>query len=155
MPAVPGAPRRAMPVSELLIALREATVTGAPPAEVTGVAADSRAVQPGDCFVAVPGLRQDARRFVPEAVRRGATLVISEGAPVTGVAAAQIVVPSARLALARAAAAYYRFPSRAPHRGRNHRNKRQDDHVLSRGSALARTGPRSGCHRHHRLSLRR
>ncbi len=101
-----------MPVSELLAALPEKRVIGTPPATVAGVRADSRAVEAGDCFVAVPGLRQDARRFVPEAVRRGATLVITEGAPLAELPVAQVLVPSARTALGRVADAYYGHPSR-------------------------------------------
>jgi UDP-N-acetylmuramoyl-L-alanyl-D-glutamate--2,6-diaminopimelate ligase len=104
--------KRSLPVSELLAALGESTVVGTPPEAVTGIADDSRAVQPGDCFVAVSGLRQDARRFVPEASHRGATLVITEVPPLRDAAVPQIVVPSARLALARAAAAYHGHPSR-------------------------------------------
>lgn len=104
--------KRSMPVSELLAALGETTVVGAPPEAVTGIADDSRKVESGDCFVAVPGLRQDARRFVPEALSRGATLVITEAPALGNVAVAQIVVPSARSALGRAAATYYGHPSR-------------------------------------------
>jgi UDP-N-acetylmuramoyl-L-alanyl-D-glutamate--2,6-diaminopimelate ligase len=106
------ASRRPLSASDLMFALRQATVVGTLPAAVTGIAADSRKVEPGDCFVAVPGFRQDARRFVPEAVQRGATVIVVEGEPVPDLAVAQLVVPSARLALARVAAAYYRHPSR-------------------------------------------
>ena len=103
---------RAMPVSELLAALPEKTVVGRPPAGVSGITDDSRKVEPGHCFVAVPGFRQDARRFIPEAVQRGATLVITEGAALPDVGVAQVLVPSARAALGRAADAYYGHPSR-------------------------------------------
>jgi UDP-N-acetylmuramoyl-L-alanyl-D-glutamate--2,6-diaminopimelate ligase len=103
---------RAMPVSELLAALPEKTVVGRPPTGVSGIADDSRKVEPGHCFVAVPGLRQDARRFIPEAVQRGATLVITEGAGLPDIPVAQVLVPSARAALGRAADAYYGHPSR-------------------------------------------
>jgi UDP-N-acetylmuramoyl-L-alanyl-D-glutamate--2,6-diaminopimelate ligase len=100
-------------VSVLLDALPDKRLVGAPPATVTGLTADSRRVGPGDCFVAVPGLRQDARRFVPEAVGRGARLVVTEGDAVAGVDVAQVLVPSARLALARLAGAWHGHPSRA------------------------------------------
>jgi UDP-N-acetylmuramoyl-L-alanyl-D-glutamate--2,6-diaminopimelate ligase len=103
---------RTMPVSELLAALPEKTVVGRPPSTVTGVRDDSREVEPGECFVAVPGLRQDARRFVPDAVRRGAALVITEGGPLGEGAVPHVVVTSARAALGRVAAAYYGHPSR-------------------------------------------
>jgi UDP-N-acetylmuramoyl-L-alanyl-D-glutamate--2,6-diaminopimelate ligase len=105
--------RNDVSVSVLLDALPERRVIGAPPATVRGLTADSRRVQAGDCFVAVPGFKQDARRFVPEAVTRGAALVVTEGEPVAGVAVAQVLVPSARRALARLADAYHGHPSAA------------------------------------------
>ena len=37
-----------------------------------GITADSRAVKPGDLFVAVPGTKADGLRFVPQAARRRA-----------------------------------------------------------------------------------
>src|SRR3989440_11213992 len=103
---------REMPVSELLAALPVKTVVGAPPSSVASITDDSRRVEPGSCFVALLGLRQDARRFVPEAVRRGATLIVTEGEPLSGVSVAQVLVPSARESLARLADTFYGHPSR-------------------------------------------
>ena len=102
-----------MPVSELLAALTDKRIVGEPPRSVSSLAADSRRVEPGGCFVAVPGFKQDARRFIPEAVRRGATLVVTEGEPVAGLSVAQVLVPAARASLARLASAWYGHPSRA------------------------------------------
>lgn len=45
--------------------------------EVEGVTADSRAVGPGMIFAALPGVRTDGRRFIAEAVRRGAAAVLA------------------------------------------------------------------------------
>jgi UDP-N-acetylmuramoyl-tripeptide--D-alanyl-D-alanine ligase len=45
-------------------------------AVVTGVAIDSRAVRPGDLFVALPGERVDGRAFVGDAAARGAAAVL-------------------------------------------------------------------------------
>jgi UDP-N-acetylmuramoyl-L-alanyl-D-glutamate--2,6-diaminopimelate ligase len=101
-----------VPVSVLLEALSGSRVAGTPPSDVRGVSADSRRVGPGECFVAVPGFRQDARRFVPDAVARGATLVVTEGEALPGLSVAQVLVPSARRALASLAAAYHGRPSR-------------------------------------------
>jgi UDP-N-acetylmuramoyl-L-alanyl-D-glutamate--2,6-diaminopimelate ligase len=103
----------AVPVSVLLEALADKRVVGAVPATVPGLTADSRAVQRGDCFVAVPGFKHDARRFIPEAVARGAALVVTEGEALPGLRVPQVLVPAARPALARLAAAYYGHPSRA------------------------------------------
>jgi len=101
-----------VPVSILLDALPDKRIVGVPPASVRGIADDSRRVQAGDCFVAVPGFKADARRFVAQAVERGAGLVVTEGEapPLPGVAT--VLVPSARVALGRLAGAYYGHPSR-------------------------------------------
>src|SRR3989442_1666286 len=104
---------REVPVSVLLDALSDKRVVGTPPRAVTGLTADSRRVARGDAFVAVPGFKQDARRFVPEAVGRGAALVVTEGGPVADVPVPQVIVPSARRALAALAGAYWDHPSRA------------------------------------------
>jgi UDP-N-acetylmuramoyl-L-alanyl-D-glutamate--2,6-diaminopimelate ligase len=103
--------RQERPLSLLLDALADKRTTGVLPRAVSGVTADSRRVERGDCFVAVPGFKQDARRFIPEALTRGAAVIVTEGQPVAGVAAPQIVVPSARRALADLAGAWYGHPS--------------------------------------------
>ena len=40
---------------------------------------DSRAVTPGDLFLAVPGHNADGRQFIDAAIRAGATVVVEEG----------------------------------------------------------------------------
>ena len=51
---------------------------------VAGLAIDSRAVEPGFLFIAVPGARVDGAAFIPQALDRGATAILT--APgVTGV----------------------------------------------------------------------
>jgi UDP-N-acetylmuramoyl-L-alanyl-D-glutamate--2,6-diaminopimelate ligase len=104
-------PSHDVPVRLLIEALPERRVIGALPPAVRGLTADSRRVEPGDAFVAVPGLKQDARRFIADAVARGARLVVTEGEPLADLAVAQVLVPSARQALARLADAYHRHPS--------------------------------------------
>ncbi|HTE52983.1 MAG TPA: UDP-N-acetylmuramoyl-L-alanyl-D-glutamate--2,6-diaminopimelate ligase [Kofleriaceae bacterium] len=64
---------------------------------VRGVQSDSRAVQPGDVYVAVRGLRADGHAFAPQAIERGAAALVVEeqlDARVT-----QVVVASAAEAL--------------------------------------------------------
>jgi UDP-N-acetylmuramoyl-L-alanyl-D-glutamate--2,6-diaminopimelate ligase len=43
---------------------------------ITDLATDSRAVKPGDTFVAYPGQLHDGRRFIPQALARGARAVL-------------------------------------------------------------------------------
>jgi UDP-N-acetylmuramoyl-L-alanyl-D-glutamate--2,6-diaminopimelate ligase len=48
--------------------------------EVTGVATDSRALMPGDCFVAIAGHAADGHAFIEDAVRKGASALVVERA---------------------------------------------------------------------------
>jgi UDP-N-acetylmuramyl tripeptide synthase len=73
---------------------------------VTGLFDDSRLVQPNSVFVAVSGTATDGRRFVPDAVQRGAGVVIGEGLPSLN-GAVTVNVPDVRAALARLAVRWY------------------------------------------------
>jgi UDP-N-acetylmuramoyl-L-alanyl-D-glutamate--2,6-diaminopimelate ligase len=102
-----------VPTSTLLDALPDKTVLGTLPAQVAGLAYDSRKVAAGTLFVAIPGFKQDGRRFAADALARGAAVVVAEGAdPLPGSGAARVLVPSSREALARLADAYHGHPSR-------------------------------------------
>ncbi len=46
--------------------------------EAQSLCADSRLVAPGDVFLAYPGARSDGRRYLGDAVRRGAAAVLWE-----------------------------------------------------------------------------
>ena len=48
-----------------------------PECAVTGLASDSRAVQPGDVFFAVPGTHADGQTFAPQAIAAGACAIVS------------------------------------------------------------------------------
>ncbi|PYR16335.1 MAG: UDP-N-acetylmuramoyl-L-alanyl-D-glutamate--2,6-diaminopimelate ligase [Acidobacteria bacterium] len=78
---------------------------------VTGVAYDSRAVTPGQVFVALKGQHADGTSFARQAIERGAAAVVSEQAAPPGVPVPWAIVADARLALAVLAAAFYRDPS--------------------------------------------
>ncbi len=103
-----------VPTATLLDALADKTVQGTIPATISGVAYDSRRVRPGELFVAVPGLKQDGRRYVEEALTRGAAVVVLERPdPLEGTSTGRVLVPSSREALARLADAYFGHPSGA------------------------------------------
>ncbi len=78
--------------------------------EVTGLAYDSRAVTPGDLFFAVSGFRSDGHDFAAQAVRAGAAALIVERP--LGLGVPEIVLESARSAMAPVAAAFYGEPAR-------------------------------------------
>ncbi len=90
--------------------IEEALETPLPPGVegVSGVAHDSRSVEPGFAFVAVPGFKRDGAEFAPQAIENGASLIIAER-EVGGVPS--VVVEDARGALARLAAAFHGHPS--------------------------------------------
>jgi UDP-N-acetylmuramoyl-L-alanyl-D-glutamate--2,6-diaminopimelate ligase len=54
-------------------------VPGATDVVIRQIVTDSRKVNAGDLFVALPGTKQNGRQFIGEAVRRGAAAVVYEG----------------------------------------------------------------------------
>ena len=80
--------------------------------EITKIACDSRQIGPGDLFVAIRGgEEQDRHRFIPQALDRGAEVIVTEE-EVESESATQIVVEDCRQALARLAACFYKYPDR-------------------------------------------
>jgi UDP-N-acetylmuramoyl-L-alanyl-D-glutamate--2,6-diaminopimelate ligase len=82
--------------------------------EIAGVSADSRAVGPGDLFVAIAGASDDGLRFIGQALASGARAVMAERDPPLPLpdGVAFIKVGDARQALALAAARLFpRQPS--------------------------------------------
>jgi UDP-N-acetylmuramoyl-L-alanyl-D-glutamate--2,6-diaminopimelate ligase len=77
--------------------------------EVADLAYDSRAVGPGTLFFCVPGFKIDGHDFAPRAVERGAVALVVERPLALGVP--EVVVPSARAAMAPAAAAFHGDPT--------------------------------------------
>jgi UDP-N-acetylmuramoyl-L-alanyl-D-glutamate--2,6-diaminopimelate ligase len=81
--------------------------------EVTGLAYDSRQMQPGGMFIAVPGTHTDGRRFLPDAARRGAVVALGEALQdISSVPIPYIEVGDVRTALANLACAFYGYPAR-------------------------------------------
>ncbi len=85
--------------------------------DVQSINADSRQVQPGDLFVAIPGVYVDGHRFIPDAVKKGAAVVVGER-PCSELPIppsddwTYVRVPNAREAWGWLSAAWERFPAR-------------------------------------------
>jgi UDP-N-acetylmuramoyl-L-alanyl-D-glutamate--2,6-diaminopimelate ligase len=112
-PAIPPGLNSSDPDPEAAIRLSElAAALGHPfhgaDVEVTGVAVDSRQVQPGDLFVAQPGERTDGIHFIPEARGRGAVAACS-ALPLLDFPT--IVAPDPRGTVPRLAATLYGHPA--------------------------------------------
>ncbi|MBP1635867.1 MAG: murE, partial [Acidobacteria bacterium] len=79
---------------------------------VRALAYDSRKVSAGAAFIAVRGQKTDGAAFAVQAIAKGALAVVAEIPPPPDVQAPWITVSDARAAMARAAAAFYGWPSR-------------------------------------------
>lgn len=77
---------------------------------VKGVAYDSRTVEAGWLFVAVPGVHTDGRRFIVEAAQRGAIAALGEPLAET-FPIPYIEVPDVGTALANLACTFYEYPA--------------------------------------------
>ncbi len=83
--------------------------TELPEINVTGLALDSRAVSPGNLFVATKGAHFDAHDFIQDAIKNGAVGVLSETAFSASVPV--IVVPQLTQHLGEIASRFYDNPS--------------------------------------------
>ena len=86
---------------------------------VTGVAYDSRKVEKGNIFVAIPGRHADGQDFIAAAVDQGAVAVVlgqEHGRlPLSQGSVAAVEVEDSRRALSALAAAFFGHPSREMH----------------------------------------
>jgi UDP-N-acetylmuramoyl-L-alanyl-D-glutamate--2,6-diaminopimelate ligase len=85
---------------------------------VSGMQLDSRLVEEGDVFLALPGEMHDGRQFIEQAVANGASAVIAE-APVAGfvddIPVPLVEVPELRQDAGHLAARFFGHPSRDLH----------------------------------------
>ena len=77
---------------------------------ISGIDHDSRKVEEGHLFVALTGGQTDGHQYISKAITRGAVAVIGE-LPITGLQVPYLRVANSRIALAYAAASFYRFPA--------------------------------------------
>ena len=100
-------------LSEMLVHTPVKALLGDGGTVVGGLAFDSRAVRPGDCFFAVVGTQADGHDYIAAAVERGAAAVVCQRLPEPQAAGvAYVVVEDSAGAMADMAAAFYGYPSR-------------------------------------------
>ena len=80
------------------------------PEVLTGLQPDSRRIRPGWIFVAIRGTVADGHDFVTDAARRGASGVVADSEVHGAGGVPVIVVPDARVALAKLSLALFRRP---------------------------------------------
>jgi UDP-N-acetylmuramoyl-L-alanyl-D-glutamate--2,6-diaminopimelate ligase len=81
-------------------------------ADITGLAYDSRKVQPGFLFFAFPGSKTDGRQFAAKALEQGAVAVVSEAPAPADFTGHWIRAAHGRHALAAASGNFYNHPDR-------------------------------------------
>ena len=70
-----------MKLSELLKHVNVLNVIGDAEVEITGVNIDSRRIESGHLFIAIPGTQTDGHRFIGKAIEQGAVAVLCENLP--------------------------------------------------------------------------
>ena len=70
-----------MKLNELLKNVEVLNALGDTDIEITGVNIDSRRIEAGHLFVAIPGTQTDGHKFIPKAVEQGAVAVLCEYFP--------------------------------------------------------------------------
>ncbi|MBE2181996.1 MAG: UDP-N-acetylmuramoyl-L-alanyl-D-glutamate--2,6-diaminopimelate ligase [Anaerolineae bacterium] len=100
-------------LGDLLAALPETyKLTGSPETLVTADIVESAAgIQPGGIFVARPGLSADGHSFIPQALERGAAVIVGER-EIADLPVPYVRITNAQEAIGWLAAAYHDFPSR-------------------------------------------
>lgn len=79
--------------------------------EIRDIKDNSNKVQKGDLFIALVGTTADSHKFIPDAIQKGASVVVIERDIVINEDVTVIKIKSSRKALAYMAAAYFDYPS--------------------------------------------
>ena len=101
-------------LNELITGLQYEVLRGSTICALAGITADSREVQPGWAFVAIPGVKVDGHAFIAQALEQGACVLVVDrplDLPTTTLVCC-LRVPDTRHALAHMAAAFFSHPSR-------------------------------------------
>ena len=101
-----------MKLSELLKNVEVLNSLGDTDVDITGVNIDSRRIEKGHLFVAIPGTQTDGHNFIPKAIEQGAAAVLCEYFPNTRVPGiTYIAVESTEDAVGKVATVFYGEPS--------------------------------------------
>ena len=100
-----------MDLKEIIKSLNYAETVGDISKDISGITFNSRNVKHNYIFVAIPGFKKDGRDYIREAVKNGATVVISNSKTEDINGITQIIVKEPRLALAFVSNIFYNRPS--------------------------------------------
>ena len=99
-----------MRLDQIVEGVESAQLAGDANLEISGIAYDSRKVEPGWLFFCVTGMESDGHDFAATAVAAGAVALVCERP--TGLDVTEVIVPDTRAAMARIAAAFNDYPTR-------------------------------------------
>jgi UDP-N-acetylmuramoyl-L-alanyl-D-glutamate--2,6-diaminopimelate ligase len=101
-----------MKLSELLKNVEVLNSLGDADVDIAGVNIDSRRIEKGHLFIAIPGTQTDGHNFIPKAIEQGAAAVLCEYFPNTRVPGiTYIAVESTEDAVGKVATVFYGEPS--------------------------------------------
>ena len=101
-----------MKLNELLNHVNVLTILGDPEKDICGVNIDSRRIEAGHLFIAIPGTQTDGHRFIPKAIELGATAILCEQLPEEQKAeVTYVVVTSTEAVVGQIATRFYGDPS--------------------------------------------
>ncbi|MCE5330009.1 UDP-N-acetylmuramoyl-L-alanyl-D-glutamate--2,6-diaminopimelate ligase, partial [bacterium] len=86
-------------------------ITGSTDKEISGISYDSRKIKKDALFVAIPGFKKDGHEFICDAVKNGASAVVSQKKLQLAGNITQIIVSDSRTALAGISSNFYNKPS--------------------------------------------
>ena len=102
-----------MRLKELLKHVETLSIAGDVEVEITGVNIDSRRIEKGHLFVAIPGTQTDGHKFIPKAIELGAAAILCEKVPEEQTAGVTYVqVSSTEDAVGKVTTLFYGDPSR-------------------------------------------
>jgi len=90
-----------------LIASSDGSTLHGDDTDITGLTADSREVKPGFLFVAIPGANYDGRKFIFEAIKRGAAAVLAPEETDIVPRVSFVISPDLRSTISRVASRFY------------------------------------------------
>jgi UDP-N-acetylmuramoyl-L-alanyl-D-glutamate--2,6-diaminopimelate ligase len=98
-------------LSELIVNLNGAELTGDPGMVISGLTLNSREVKPGWLFAAVKGTHTDGHQYIGQAIENGAAAILCEQVP-SGLSGTTVVrVENVAKSIGPLASAFYDFPS--------------------------------------------
>ena len=100
-----------MKLSELIKGLPVEKIEGNTEIEINGIVQNSKLVEPGSIFVCIPGFVTDGHKYIPEAISKGAKVILLQHNIPLNQEITTILVKDTRKALAFLANRFYGYPS--------------------------------------------